>query len=100
MQISKLKLNQERNNSTKKKKIKNTKISPSLEKSSNPKALQVSLAKMIRGYEEKNNATAEMMMEMKKMFDEKLQTLEKENNDLKEKPGRSKQSKTERNSIS
>ena len=34
------------------------------------------------------------------MFDEKLQALEKENNDLKEKAGRSKQSKTERNSVS
>ena len=39
-------------------------------------------------------------MEMKRMFDEKLQALEKENNALKEKAGRSEQSKTERNSIS
>ena len=58
------------------------------------------LAKMIQGYEEKNKATAEMMMEMRRMFDEKFQALEKENNALKQKDGRSRQSKTERNSIS
>jgi len=45
---------------------------------------------MIQGYEEKNNATVEIMMEMKKMFDEKLQALERENKTLKEKPGKSK----------
>ena len=51
----------------------NTKISPSLEESSNPKALQINkLAKMIQIYEEKNNATAQMMMEMKRMFNDKL----------------------------
>ncbi len=55
---------------------------------------------MIQGYEEKNNATAKMMMEMKRMSNEKLQALEKENNVLKEKAGRSQQSKTERNSVS
>ena len=67
----------------------NTKISPSLEESSNLQALQIDqLAKMIQGYEEKNNAATEMMMEMKRMFDEKLQALEKENNVLKEKAGR------------
>ena len=57
------------------------------------------LAKMIQGYEEKNNATAEMTVEMNRMFDEKLQALEKENNVLKEKAGRSEQSKTKRNSV-
>ena len=40
---------------------------------------------MIQGYEEKNNATVEMMNDMRKMFDEKLQALERENEDLKEK---------------
>ena len=79
----------------------NTKVSPSLEESSNPKTMQINqLAKMIQGYEEKNNATAEMMMEIKRMFDEKLQTLEKENNFLREKAERSEQSKTERNLFS
>ena len=39
---------------------------------------------MIQGYEEKNNANAEMMNEMKLIFDEKLQVLERENNILKE----------------
>lgn len=43
------------------------------------------LAKMIQGYEEKNNPTAEMMNNMRKMFDEKLQALERENKVLKEK---------------
>ena len=55
---------------------------------------------MIQGYEEKNNATSQIMMEMKRMFDDKLQALERENNALKEKAGKSEQSKTERNSIS
>ena len=51
----------------------NTKVSPSLEKSNNPATLQIDqLAKMIQGYEEKNNVTAEMMNDMRKMFDEKL----------------------------
>ncbi len=51
----------------------NTKISPSLEESSNPEALQIDQpVKMIQGYEEKNNATAEMVMEIKRIFDEKL----------------------------
>ena len=69
--------------------------------SSNPGVMQVDkLAKMIQGYEEKNNATAEMMMEMRKMFDEKFQALEKENNALKQKARKSGQSKTERDSIS
>ena len=36
------------------------------------------LAKMIQWYEEKNNVTTEMMMEMRKMFDEKFQALAKE----------------------
>ena len=40
---------------------------------------------MIQGYEEKNNATTEMMIKMKKMFEERLRTLEMENNVLKEK---------------
>ena len=56
----------------------NTKISPSLVESNNPEALRIDqLAKMIQGYKEKNNAIAEMMMEMKIMFGEKLQALEK-----------------------
>ena len=54
---------------------------------------------MIQGYEEKNNATTEIMIEMKRMFGEKLQALEKANNVLKEKVGRSEQSKTERNLV-
>ena len=50
----------------------NTKASPSIEETSNPETLQMNqLAKMIQGYEEKNNATNEMMIEMKKMFEEK-----------------------------
>ena len=70
----------------------NTKISPSLEDSSNPEALQINqLAKMIQGQKEKNNATTVMMIEMKRMFDEKLQALERENNVLKEKARRSEQ---------
>ena len=52
----------------------NTKASPSLEETSNPETLQMNqLAKMIQGYEEKNNATTEMMIEMKKMFEEKCE---------------------------
>ena len=63
-----------------------TKTSPSLEESSNPVTLQMDqLAKMIQGYEEKNNATTEMIKDMRKMFDEKLQALEEENKVLKEK---------------
>ena len=54
---------------------------------------------MIQGNEEKNNATSEMMMEMRRMFDEKFHALEKENNALKQKAGRYGQSKTKRNSI-
>ena len=42
------------------------------------------LTKGIQGYEKKNNATVEMMNEMKKIFDQKLQALEIENNILKE----------------
>ena len=62
----------------------NTKASPILEEMSNSETLQMNqLAKMIQGYEEKNNATTEMMIEMKKMFKEKLRTLEMENNVLK-----------------
>ena len=69
--------------------------------SSNPGMMQIDqLAKMIQGYEEKNNATAEMMMEMKKVFDEKSQALERYNDALKQKAGRSTQSKTERDSSS
>ena len=55
---------------------------------------------MIQGYEEKNNATTEMMIEMKKMFEEKLQTLEMENNVLKEKARKYGYSRTKRNSMS
>ena len=55
---------------------------------------------MIQGYEEKNNATTEMMIEMKKMFEEKMQALEMENNILKEKARKSVYSRTERNSMS
>ena len=63
-----------------------TKTSPSLEESSNPVTLQMDqLAKMIQGYEEKNNATTEMIKDMRKMFGEKLQALEEENKVLKEK---------------
>ena len=43
------------------------------------------LAKMIQGYEKKNNVTTKMMNDMWIMFDEKLQALERENNILKEK---------------
>ena len=39
-------------------------------------------------------------MEMRRMFDEKFQALEKENNALKQKAGRYGQSKTKRDSIS
>ena len=46
------------------------------------------LMKIVQGYEEKNNATTGMMAEMKKMFEEKLQTLEKENDMLKKRPTR------------
>ena len=42
------------------------------------------LIKIIQGHKEKNNATLGMATKMKKMFDEKLQSLEKENNLLKE----------------
>ena len=39
----------------------NTKATPSVEETSNPETLQINqLAKMIQGYEEKNNATTEM----------------------------------------
>ena len=79
----------------------NTKASPSLNETSNPETLQVNQwAKMIQGYEKKNNATAEMMIEMKKMFEEKMQALEIENNILKEKAGKSVYLRAERNSIS
>ena len=38
----------------------NTKATPSVEETSNPETLQMNqLAKMIQGYEEKNNATTE-----------------------------------------
>ena len=40
--------------------------------------------KIIQSNEVKNNATSGMVTEMKKMFDEKLQNLEKENSLLKE----------------
>ena len=79
----------------------NTKATPSVEETSNQEALQISqLAKMIQGYEEKNNAIAEMMGEMKRMFEEKMQALEIENNILKEKAGKPVHSRTERNSMS
>ena len=79
----------------------NTKATPSVEETSNPETLQMNqLAKMIQGYEEKNNATTEMMVEMKKMFEEKMQALEMENNILKEKAGKSVYSRTKRNSLS
>ena len=79
----------------------NTKATPSVEETSNQEAVQISqLAKMIQGYEEKNNATAEMMGEMKRMFEEKMQALEIENNILKEKAGKPVHSRTERNSMS
>ena len=79
----------------------NTKATPSVEETSNLEILQMNqLVKMIQGYEEKNNATTEMMGEMKKMFEEKMQALEMENNILKEKAGKSVYSRTERNSMS
>ena len=79
----------------------NTKASPSLEETSNPKTLQMNqLAKMIQRYEGKNNARTEIMIEMKKMFEEKMQTLEMENNILKENAIKSVYSRTERNSMS
>ena len=72
-----------------------------MEETSNPETLQMNqLAKMIQGYKETNNATIKMMIEMKKMFEEKMRTLEMENNVLKEKSGKSGYSRTERNSIS
>ena len=68
----------------------NTKASPSIKETSIPKTLQMNqLAKMIQGYKEKNNATTEMMIEIKKMFKEKMQALEMENNILKEKARKS-----------
>ena len=69
---------------TKRRGLTNTKNSPRLEESSN-----------ISG----GVATAKIMMEMKKMFNEKLQALEKDNKVLKEKAGRSEQSNSERNSV-
>ena len=70
----------------KKKGFANTKVSPSLEEPSNPAILQIDqLAKMSKGYEEKNNAIAYMMNDMRRMFDEKLQALERDNKNLKEK---------------
>ena len=42
------------------------------------------LMKIIQGYQEKNNTTTRMMAEMKKMFEENFQNLEKENSLLKE----------------
>ena len=49
-------------------------VNTNVGESSNPGMAQINqLAKMIQGYEEKNNATAEMMMEMKKMFDKNFQ---------------------------
>ena len=79
----------------------NTKASPSLEETSYSETLQMNqVAKMIQGYEEKNNAMTEMMIEMKKMFKEKMQTLEMENNVLKEKARKSGYSRTKRNSMS
>ena len=79
----------------------NTKAYLGLEETSNPEMLQMNqLAKMIQGYEEKNNATTEMTIEINKMFEEKLQTLEMENNVLKEKARKSGHSRTERNSMS
>ena len=73
----------------------NTKASPSLEETRNLETLKMNqLAKIIQGYEEKNNAMMEMMIEMKKMFEEKLRTLEMENNVLKEKAGKSGYSRT------
>ena len=77
----------------------NTKTTSSIEETSNPETLQMNqLAKMIQGYEEKNNATTEMMGEMKKMFEEKMRALEIENNILKEKAGKSVYSRIKRNS--
>ena len=70
----------------KKKGSANTKVSPSLEESNNLATLQIDqLAKMIQGYKKKINATIKMMIDMRKMFDEKLQVLERENKGLKEK---------------
>ena len=79
----------------------NTKASPSIEETSNPETLQMNqLAKMIQGYEEKKNATTEMMIEMRKMFEEKMQALEMDNNILKDKAGKSVYSRIEKNSMS
>ena len=46
------------------------------------------LIKVIQGYGEKSSATTGMMVAMKKMFDEKLQTLEREKNIPKERTNR------------
>ena len=53
---------------------------------------------MIQRYKEKNNPIAEMMMEMRKMFDEKFQALERENDVLKQKAARLRQLKIEKDS--
>ena len=42
------------------------------------------LMEIIQGYEEKANATSGMVADMKRMFEEKLENMEKENNLLKE----------------
>ena len=55
------------------------------------------LAKMIKGYEEKNNTTTEMMKDTRKVFKEKLQALEKENKVLKEKANKTEYSNNEKN---
>ena len=54
------------------------------------------LAKMIKGYEEKNNTTTEMMKDTRKVFKEKLQALEKENKVLKEKANKTEYSNSEK----
>ena len=91
-----------------KKGSKNTKISPNQVdnnqgESNNLVTTQMEqLMKIIQGYEEQNSATVGMMNQMKRIFDEKLQALEKDNNIMKErtnKKGRTKNARSEETSV-
>ena len=94
MQISRSKLNQKRYNGIEEKRIDKHQ---GLSKLRRIKQSRDSAGRLAS---KDDSRTAEMMMEMKRIFDDKLQTLEKDNNALKQKVGRSEQSKTEKNSIS
>ena len=52
--------------------------------------------KIVQGYEEKNNVTTGMIAKRKKMFEEKLQILEKENDMMKEKTNKKEKTKVTR----